>query len=142
MGAYDGDIILYTHPTYNHDDVPEGSIDVNEDIRPGTKINVEDTVCNALIAPNGYAYYADDYGHDECARALGMDGVEDAMVKGYIHVAVKYRDISYRNRLTASQKRTLQDMYFTALMNREVNQCRNYILGYIGVATYEGLETE
>jgi hypothetical protein len=145
MSAYDfanDDIVLYTHPNYNHDDVPAGSIDMNNELKPGDKINVEEIVCNALIAPNGYAYYANDYGHADCARALGMDGVEDAMNKGYIHVAVTYTDISHYVRPTASQKRTLHEMYFTAVMNKNMPPCKTYINAFVYFASDNGIEIE
>ncbi len=142
----DGDIVLYTHPTGNHIDVEAGSMDIQfdnaSDPKPGDRIDVEEIVCNALIAPNGFAYYANDYGHSDCAVALGMSGVEDAMQAGYVHVAVTYRDISHYRALTASQKRTLQEMYFTAIMRREVTRCATYIAAYTAIAAFEGMDIE
>lgn len=140
------DIILYSHPSFNHDDVPAGSFDwsdtMDNGIAPGTKINVEDTVCNMLIAPNGYAYFAEDYGHVHCAIALGMSGVEDAMGQGYVHVAVTYPDISFYGRLTASQKRTLEEAFFTAKMNASLPRMNTFIKAYTRIAAFEGMATE
>ena len=141
----DAEIVLNTHPTGNHPDVAKGSFDVedNNDPRPGSRVDVEETVCNMLIARDGKAYYADDYGHVHCAIALGFDdtysAVEEAMKAGYVHVAVTYEDISFYVPLTESQKRTLHEAYFTAISS-DSKRCRNYVAAFTRIARQEGIE--
>ncbi len=141
------EIILYTHPNYNHPDVPAGSIDAREDNdvnepKPGDIVS--DMLCNALIARNGNIHYADDYGHNECATAIGFDNAdwkatEHAMNDGYIHVAVKYEDISFYKKPTESQINALWDMYFIAIASESLRATK-FVSAFKRFAASEGIE--
>lgn len=92
-----------------------------QDIMPGTLLTDTDAPKNAWLAPDGRAYYADDYGHNDAALILGDDtggcALEDA---GWLHVS---RNLQYVCNITLvnvtqAQRDTMFD-WMMSLVRRE-----------------------
>ena len=135
-------IVLYSDPSFNHPDVPAGSIDgaYDNELLPGTKIDLNEMVCSALVSPAGNAFYAGECEHYLCAESLGFNDVDDAMRNGWAHIAVgAYTDISCDSRFTEAQIRTITEMYFTAVMS-ETARCRDFVRYFIAFAKSEGID--